>query len=130
VDSTLYKVQNCRPGEREKKNVSLWNAQGQRAHPSIQKQGSYKIFSVVSWKVEIYKHHSMYILVTRRERKPKGVTQGWVEIKESRDSGTLNNEYCFHTESKDTCSLYNMLALGNFSILLGIQSRCSGGRPY
>jgi hypothetical protein len=23
-----------------------------------------------------------------------------------------------------------MLALGNFSILLGIQSRCSGGRPY
>jgi hypothetical protein len=50
-------------------------------------------------------------------------------MKEKRDSGTTMNT-TVSTESKDTWTLHHMLTLGKFSVLLGIQSRCSGDKPY
>jgi hypothetical protein len=84
---------------------------------------------VVSWKIELYKYHNMYRVLAWRERKPKHIAWECVEMKEARDSGTTMNP-ALSKESKDTCSLYNMLALGKFSLLLGIQSRCSDERPF
>jgi hypothetical protein len=74
---------------------------------------------VISWKIEIYEHHNMYIVHTWRERKPECVAQGWGEMKEAGDSGTTMNT-ALRPESKDTYSLHNMLALGKISLHLGI----------
>jgi hypothetical protein len=51
------------------------------------------------------------------------------EIKEKRDSGTTIST-TVSIESKYTWTFHHMLALGKFSLLVAIQSRCSGGRPY
>jgi hypothetical protein len=68
-------------------------------------------------------------VLTWRERKPEHVEQGWVEMKEAMDSGTTMYT-ALSTDSKHTFSLYIMLALGKFSILLDIWSRYNGGRPF
>jgi hypothetical protein len=84
---------------------------------------------VVSWNIELYKYHNMYRVLAWRERKHKCIAQECVEMKEARDSDTTMN-MALSTESKGTCGLYNMLAIGKFSLLLSIQSKCSGGRPF